>query len=169
MAPLTRRLICVSFSICTATRSSTVSSVPDDSPASTMATNSRLKTFGCRASAFERMTPPSISERTSAITSARYLSSVCSSSVTSAATTLTPAAIIVANWRANTCSDFGLTFLNAPPRPAPAGGATLVQRLRVEPAHLQLLARRAEVRRVHDTGDLEPLRVDCVICECGHV
>ena len=59
------------------------------------------------------MTPPSTSERTSAITSARYLSSVCSSSVTSAWTTLTPAAIIVANWRAKTCSDFGFTFLNA--------------------------------------------------------
>ena len=97
MAPLTRRLSWVSFSICTATRSSTVSSVPDDSPASTSATNRRLNTFGCRASAFERMTPPSTSERTSPITSARYLSSVCSSSVTSAATTLTPAAIIVAN------------------------------------------------------------------------
>src|SRR4051794_11472385 len=92
-----------------------MSSVPDDSPASTIATNSRLKTLGCRASAFERITPPSTSERTSRSTSARYLSSVCSSSVTSAATTLTPAAIIVANWRANTWSDFGFTLLNAPP------------------------------------------------------
>ena len=89
-----------------------MSSVPDDSPASTIATNRRLKTFGCSASAFERTTPPSTSERTSAITSARYLSSVCSSSVTRAATTLTPDAIIVANWRAKTWSDLGFTFLN---------------------------------------------------------
>ncbi len=47
------------------------------------------------------------------ITSRRYLSSVCSSSVTSAATTLTPASIIVASCREKICSDFGLTFLNA--------------------------------------------------------
>ena len=38
IAPLTRRLIWVSFSICKATRSSTVSRIPAASPASTIAT-----------------------------------------------------------------------------------------------------------------------------------
>ena len=38
MALLTRRLICVSFSIWKATRSSTVSRIPAASPASTIAT-----------------------------------------------------------------------------------------------------------------------------------
>src|SRR5215211_3167861 len=119
MAPLTRRLICVSFSIWVAIRSSTVSSVPDDSPASTMATKRRLNTFGCRASAAENTSPASTSARTSASTSARYLSSVCSSRVTSAATTLTPASIIVASWREKTWSDFCLTFLKTARPPSP--------------------------------------------------
>ncbi len=38
--------------------------------------------------------------------------------MTSAATTLTPASIIVASWRAKTWSDFGLTFLNFERRPS---------------------------------------------------
>jgi hypothetical protein len=37
IAPFTRRLICVSFSICSATRSSTWSRIPAASPASTIA------------------------------------------------------------------------------------------------------------------------------------
>jgi hypothetical protein len=45
--------------------------------------------------------------------SARYLSSVCCSRITSAPTTLRPASIMVANWREKICSDFGLIFLNA--------------------------------------------------------
>jgi hypothetical protein len=87
----------VAFSICVATRSRTMSSVPDDSPAATIATNSRSKTFGWRASAREKIIPDSTSARTSDTTSLRYLSSVWSSSVTRAATTLTPASIIVAS------------------------------------------------------------------------
>ena len=38
IAPLTRRLIFVSFSICSATRSRTLSSIPDASPACTIDT-----------------------------------------------------------------------------------------------------------------------------------
>jgi hypothetical protein len=72
-----------------------------------------LKTFGCRANAFDSTMPPSTSDRISAMTSRRYLSSVCSSSVTRAATTLTPASIIVASWREKTWRFFGLTFLKA--------------------------------------------------------
>ncbi len=56
--------------------------------------------------------PASTSARTSVTTSRRYLSSVCSSRVANAATTLTPASIIVASWREKTWSDFGWTFLN---------------------------------------------------------
>ena len=57
--------------------------------------------------------PPSTSARSSRITAARYLSSVCCSRMTSAPTTFRPASIIVANWREKICSDFGLIFLNA--------------------------------------------------------
>ena len=72
------------------------------------------------------MTPDSTSERTSVTTSLRYLSSICSSSTTSAWTTLTPASIIVASWREKTCSDFGFTFLNALPIPcSPAAARSL--------------------------------------------
>ena len=110
-------------------RSSTLSSVPDDSPASIIATNSRLKTFGWRANAFESTMPASTSERTSAITWRRYLSSVCCSSVVSAETTLTPASIIVASCREKTCSDFGLTRLNRA-RGAFAARGPLAQRPR---------------------------------------
>jgi hypothetical protein len=45
------------------------------------------------------------------MTCARYLSSVCSSRITSDATTFSPASIIVANCREKICSDFGLIFL----------------------------------------------------------
>ena len=38
-------------------------------------------------------------------------SSVCSSRITSALTTFSPASIIVANWREKIWSDFALTFL----------------------------------------------------------
>src|SRR4051794_16441350 len=85
-----------------------------------------MKTFGCCANAVERTMPPSTSERISAITSRRYLSSVCSSSVTSAATTLTPASIIVASWRKKTWSDFALTFLSAVRAPASFWRSTTV-------------------------------------------
>jgi hypothetical protein len=74
-----------------------MSSVPDDSPASIIATNSLSNTFGCRAKACERLIPVSTSERSSEITCARYLSSVCCSSVANALTTFTPASIIVAS------------------------------------------------------------------------
>ena len=60
-----------------------------------------------------------------AMISARYLSSVCSSRITRAWTTLTPASIIVANCRAKICSDFGLTFLNLTVSAALVGGALL--------------------------------------------
>ena len=76
-----------------------------------------------------KIIPDSTSARTSATTSFKYLSSVCSSRVTSAATTLTPASIIVASWRAKTWSDFGLTFLNMLPKlssPAAARSARLL-------------------------------------------
>ena len=66
------------------------------------------------------------------MTSARYVSSVCSSRITSAWTTLTPASIIVAICRAKICSDFGLTFLNLPTA-LPTGGL-LCQRLRQQAA-----------------------------------
>src|SRR4029450_6026838 len=113
--------------------------------------------------------PPSTSDRISAMTSRRYLSSVCSSSVTRAATTLTPASIIVASWREKTWRFFGCGVLQSGPRPArPARGA-LAQRVREQPAGLQLLARRREVGRMDLTAELEALRVDCVVGECGHL
>ena len=60
------------------------------------------------------------------ITSAKYLSSVCSSRMTSALTTLRPASIIVANWREKICSDFGLTFLKTVRTPSsPLAGSSL--------------------------------------------
>ena len=68
IAPFTRRLICVSFSIWKATRSSTTSRIPAASPASTIETKRREKIFGWRAIASERRRPPSTSARTSAMT-----------------------------------------------------------------------------------------------------
>ena len=45
--------------------------------------------------------------------------------MTSAATTLRPASIIVANWREKICSDFGLIFLKAVLAPSsPADGSS---------------------------------------------
>ena len=43
---------------------------------------------------------------------ASFLSSVCSSRMTSAVTTFSPASIIVANWREKIWSDFGLDLLD---------------------------------------------------------
>src|SRR5438270_632467 len=111
MAPFTRRLIFGSFSIWKAARSRTVSRIPAASPASTIETYRRLKTFGWRDMACESRSPPSTSARSSWMTAARYTSSVCSSRMTSALTTLRPASIIVANWREKIWSDFGLIFL----------------------------------------------------------
>ena len=55
----------------------------------------------------------------------RYLSSVCSSSMTSALTTERPASIIVANWREKICSDFGLIFLKTVRAPSsPSAGSS---------------------------------------------
>src|SRR3989442_211508 len=51
---------------------------------------------GWRAIASERRSPPSTSARSSEMTEASFLSSVCSSRMTSAVTTLRPASIIVA-------------------------------------------------------------------------
>ncbi len=117
-APFTRRLICVSFSIWNATRSSTTSRIPAASPASTIETKSREKIFGWRASASESISPPSTSARTSPITAANFRSSVCSSRMTSAVTTFRPASTMVANWREKIWSDFGLTFFPTPLIPA---------------------------------------------------
>jgi hypothetical protein len=117
IAPLTRRLIRVSFSIWKATRSRTTSRIPAASPASTIETNSREKMRGWRAMASERRSPPSTSARSSETTFASFLSSVCSSRITSAVTTFRPASIIVANWREKTCRDLGLTFLTASASP----------------------------------------------------
>ena len=51
------------------------------------------------------------------------MSSVCSSRMTSAETTLRPASIIVANWREKIWSDFGLIFLKVVRIPSsPADG-----------------------------------------------
>ena len=85
----------------------------------------------------------------------------------SAATTLTPASIIVASWREKTCSDFGLTFLNRPRAASPLARA-LDEVLRQQPARPQLLARRADVGGVDLAAESEALGVDCVVCECGH-
>ena len=118
IAPLTRRLICVSFSIWKATRSSTTSRIPAASPASTIEMKSREKIRGWRDIASESRSPPSTSARSSETTVASFLSSVCSSRITSAVTTLSPASIIVANCREKTCSDFGFTFFTAMAKPA---------------------------------------------------
>ena len=83
--------------------------MPAASPASTIETYRRSKTFGCRAIACESSMPPSTSARSSRMIATRYLSSVCCSRMTSAPTTFSPASIIVANWREKICSDFGLT------------------------------------------------------------
>ena len=87
----------------------------------------------------------------------RYLSSVCSSRMTSAATTLRPASIIVANWREKICSDFGLIFLNVGLHAVLAGGRQLLELLREQAADAQLLARGVERRRVDLTVGEEAL------------
>ena len=78
-----------------------------------MAMKSREKTLGWRDIASERRRPLSTSPRSSEMTMASFLSSVCSSRITSAVTTLSPASIIVANWREKIWSDLALTFLTA--------------------------------------------------------
>ena len=45
--------------------------------------------------------------------------------MTRAVTTLSPASIIVANWREKICSDFGLTFLTATPAALPSAPCEL--------------------------------------------
>ena len=91
--------------------------MPAASPASTIETKSRLKTFGWLAIASDSSSPLSTSSRSCAITSASAESLVCCSRIVSAETTFMPASIIVANWREKIWSDFGLTVLN---RPAPS-------------------------------------------------
>ena len=78
-----------------------------------MAMKRREKTRGCLAIASESSRPLSTSARSSAMTTASFLSSVCSSRMTSAVTTFSPASIIVANWREKIWSDLALTFLTA--------------------------------------------------------
>jgi hypothetical protein len=80
-----------------------------------MAMKSREKTRGCLAIASDSSKPLSTSARSSPITAASFRSSVCSSRMTSAVTTLSPASIIVANWREKIWRDFALTFLTAIP------------------------------------------------------
>ncbi len=63
------------------------------------------------------------------MTSPSASSSVCSSRITRAATTFSPASIIVANWREKIWSDFALTFLlpiDVWPRPEPASASSLI-------------------------------------------
>jgi hypothetical protein len=95
--------------------------MPAASPASIIEMYRRSKAFGCRVIACERSMPPSTSWRTSRMTSASRLSSVCCSRMTRAATTLKPASIIVANWREKTCRERNLTrfrfFGDAPAAP----------------------------------------------------
>ena len=92
------------------------------------------------------------------MTEARYVSSVCSSRMTSAATTFRPASIIVANWREKIWSDFGLIFLKVVRTAVLAGGRLLREHLREEPADAELLACRLDVGRVDLARELEALR-----------
>jgi hypothetical protein len=74
--------------------------------------------------------PPSTSERTSRITSASAWSSVCCSRITSAPTTLSPASIIVANWREKICSERCLTFFRRFSPAAPTSMSAIGRRPR---------------------------------------
>ena len=79
------------------------------------------------------------------MTAPRYLSSVCSSRITSAQTTFSPASIIVANWREKIWSDFGLIFLKAVRADSsPLAGSSFSAR-REQAADAQLLARRRRI------------------------
>ena len=62
-----------------------------------------------------------------------------------------------------------LDLLERRARAALAARRALAQRLGQQPAGLKLLARRREVRGVDLAAELDALRIDCVICECGHV
>ena len=88
--------------------------------------------------------------------------------MTSAATTLRPASIIVANWREKTWSDFGLIFLNAVFMPSSPADGQLEELLGEEAADAQLLARGVERRRVHLAVGEEALRVDRGVGERRH-
>ena len=93
------------------------------------------------------------------MTTASFLSSVCSSRMTSAVTTLSPASIIVANWREKIWSDLALTFLTARAPLLPA--ASCERELgREQAAQAQLLARRREVGGVDLAGELGAGGVD---------
>ena len=120
-----------------------LSRIPAASPASTIETKRRSKTFGCRAIACERSRPPSTSARSSLTTAARYEVVGLLLEDHERATMLRPASIIVANWREKICSVFGLTFLKTFRAPSSPRGGELVQAARQQAADAELLAGRA--------------------------
>ena len=67
MAALTLPRIFCAFSMNSERRLRTTSSTPPSSPALTMFTKSRLKTFGCWAKPSENVLPPSMAKAKSAI------------------------------------------------------------------------------------------------------
>src|SRR5215218_2144598 len=85
--------------------------------------------------------------------------------MTSAATMLRPASIIVANWREKIWSDFGLIFLKAVRAPP----APLVDRLGQQAAQAELLACTGEIRRVDLAAEDVPRGVDGGVGEARHV
>ena len=98
-----------SFSNWLPTRLNALSSPPEDSPAATICTMRFGKIFGCSAIATARVSPRCTESRTSAIALANGLFSVCSDSMSSASTTVTPAFNTLSNWRQNTLISRTLT------------------------------------------------------------
>ena len=72
------------------------------------------------------------------------MSSVCSSRMTRAVTTFSPASIIVANWREKICSAFGLTFLTTAAMPSDDEACSFEVE-REQPADAQRLAGGGQV------------------------
>ena len=102
------------FSSVSARRRSTWSSTPPDSPARTIDTYSAEKTLGCLPMAADSAVPVSMSLRTSPITLARALFSVCSARMFSDRSRDRPELIIVANWRLKTARSFSFTRSESP-------------------------------------------------------
>ena len=96
------------------------------------------------------------------------MSSVCSSRITSALTTFSPASIIVANWREKIWSDFGLTFLKTVRALSSPLAGSSIRSSGKQAAQAQLLAGGLEVGRVELALGFDSRSVDRLVCEGGH-
>ena len=108
IAFFTRDLVLLERSNCTAIRSRDLSRLPEASPAATIFTIRSGNTLGCSAMALARVSPFSALIRTSLMAFCSFLFSVASVSIRRASNIVTPARIMLTNWRQNTLRSLAL-------------------------------------------------------------